>query len=170
MSALSVMLVDEDEESILIPVKNEESTLIPMKNEEIQWQSKTRAIETFTSDDSETESEDENIPPIETIKKSSSLFPLIWISAVWNIIFNCILRTDIRNCNVPSRSPVACDICGKTLSCPSSLRSRRGIHTGEMPFKCDICDRAFRYGVICSLDQIIFFYVCVCDPQEEKAI
>uniref|UniRef100_A0A1B0EXM9 Uncharacterized protein n=1 Tax=Phlebotomus papatasi TaxID=29031 RepID=A0A1B0EXM9_PHLPP len=36
-----------------------------------------------------------------------------------------------------------CDECGKSYSCKSVLEAHKVIHTGEKPFKCQHCDKAF---------------------------
>jgi KRAB domain-containing zinc finger protein len=41
------------------------------------------------------------------------------------------------------KSIVACEVCGKRLSDPSSLYRHRKIHSGEKPHQCPYCDRKF---------------------------
>lgn len=38
-----------------------------------------------------------------------------------------------------------CPVCNKYYSRRDNLKAHSRIHTGEMPFKCDICDRPFRW-------------------------
>jgi hypothetical protein len=59
-----------------------------------------------------------------------------------------ILRLGPTSEQVPALGPsgkpmVACDICGKKLSDPSSLYRHKKIHSGEKPFKCPCCDKRF---------------------------
>lgn len=37
-----------------------------------------------------------------------------------------------------------CDVCGKQLSSLRTLQYHQRIHTGEKPFQCELCPRAFR--------------------------
>ena len=36
-----------------------------------------------------------------------------------------------------------CNTCGKTFDCQSKLDMHSRIHTGDQPFKCEVCERAF---------------------------
>jgi len=47
------------------------------------------------------------------------------------------------------KQPVACEVCGKKLTDPSSLYRHRKIHSGDKPHKCPYCNRRFiqRYNM-----------------------
>ncbi len=36
--------------------------------------------------------------------------------------------------------PYKCDICGKGFTQKGNIQTHKMIHTGEKPYKCDICD------------------------------
>ena len=40
--------------------------------------------------------------------------------------------------------PFKCDECPKAFRQSQNLKKHKGIHTGERPFKCDECPKAFR--------------------------
>ncbi|MCL4141967.1 UNVERIFIED_CONTAM: hypothetical protein GTU68_026420 [Idotea baltica] len=42
--------------------------------------------------------------------------------------------------------PFKCDICDSSFTQKTHLSTHRRIHTGEYPYKCDICGDAFRDG------------------------
>lgn len=46
----------------------------------------------------------------------------------------------IRHFQVPY---ITCPHCDKVFGTANNLKSHIGIHTGEKPFKCDICDAAY---------------------------
>jgi predicted RNA-binding Zn-ribbon protein involved in translation (DUF1610 family) len=48
--------------------------------------------------------------------------------------------------------PYKCDICGKGFSDSRNLQNHIRIYTGDKPYKCDICGRVFFYYVSVSKD------------------
>ena len=40
-------------------------------------------------------------------------------------------------------NPFKCDVCGKEFSQSSHLRTHKMIHTGDKSFKCDVCGKGF---------------------------
>jgi KRAB domain-containing zinc finger protein len=49
--------------------------------------------------------------------------------------------------------PYQCDICGKAFSENGSLQTHSRTHTGNKPYTCDICGKVF--SVNCSLQKHI---------------
>ncbi|KAK7887150.1 hypothetical protein WMY93_026771 [Mugilogobius chulae] len=53
------------------------------------------------------------------------------------------LQQLVENIDKKMTDPNQCVICHRVLSCQSALKMHYRIHTGERPFKCKICGRAF---------------------------
>ncbi|EJW76169.1 hypothetical protein WUBG_12921, partial [Wuchereria bancrofti] len=53
------------------------------------------------------------------------------------------IRALVGDKALPTTDPNQCLLCRRVLSCKSALQMHYRTHTGERPFKCKICQRAF---------------------------
>ena len=56
--------------------------------------------------------------------------------------YNELTRQKMSQSNMAKR--FVCETCQKCFSTKSDLRTHIRTHTGETPYKCDYCDRAFK--------------------------
>ena len=80
--------------------------------------------------------------------------------------YNELTRQKMSQSNMAKR--FVCETCQKCFSTKSDLRTHIRTHTGETPYKCDYCDRAFKqrghrklHIQVCLL-QFVQICVCVC--------
>ena len=53
-----------------------------------------------------------------------------------------------------------CDVCGTTCPSPSKLVAHMRTHTGERPYKCDVCHAAFTASAHVRAHTVERLYKC----------
>ena len=49
-------------------------------------------------------------------------------------------NTETNDCNLNIKK-IVCDVCEKTFKTKSQLVIHKRVHSGERPFKCEVCDK-----------------------------